>query len=348
MLPAVSSTRQPGYVRLVVPDVLRGIAIVAMLIAHAAPFVPERPAAVSFVTAMFSELASPLFALVMGMSAQLVWQRSPRVPVTLLQQVIRGLFLVALGVWMATWGSWVAVVLAHLGVLLIVGAPLLLARTPWVIAITAAVLIASDPLVRLARGWEWAHGAAVPLRDVLDWAIMSPHYRLINLLPFFLIGGLLIRHGLRRDRLLVVTVAVAVVSYLAWGVVSRTDVVQSESGYYLDTLKDVGLVFAVYVLVVLAATARREGAKRFWHPIFVPLIACGQVALSLYLLHVGIIALYARAYGRPTENFWPGWLLIVPGMVLVGWLWWRFVGTGPVEWVMGWLTGRRKPLLRHR
>ncbi|MDF2509662.1 MAG: hypothetical protein K0Q52_3521, partial [Microbacterium sp.] len=28
--------------------------------------------------------------------------------------------------------------------------------------------------------------------------------------------------------------------------------------------------------------------------------------------------------------------------------WWRFVGTGPVEWVMGWLTGRRKPLLRGR
>ncbi|WP_210274242.1 DUF418 domain-containing protein [Microbacterium sp. Se63.02b] len=336
------------FERLVVPDVLRGVAIVAMLIAHAGPMVPERSGAVSFVIAMFSEVASPLFALVMGMSAQIVWNRGPRIPVTLGQQAIRGVFLIVLGVWMATWGSWVAIVLAHLGILLLIGVPLLLARSPWVIGTTAVVLVISDPLVRLGRGWGWAYAAPSPLRDILDWVVMSPHYRLVNLLPFFLIGGLLIRHGLRRDRLLGVIGLVAVASYLAWGAVAFMERGGIQSGDYLDTLKDIGLVFAVYVVVVLAATVRREGAKRFWQPVFVPLIACGQVALSLYLLHVGIIALYARAYGRPVENFWPGWLVIVPGMILVGWLWWRFVGTGPVEWVMGWLTGRRKPLLRRR
>jgi len=69
--------------RLLVADVLRGIAIVAMVIAHAAPFVPSRPGVLSFVTSMFSEMASPLFALVMGLSAQLVWNRRPRVATTL-------------------------------------------------------------------------------------------------------------------------------------------------------------------------------------------------------------------------------------------------------------------------
>lgn len=332
--------------RLLIPDVLRGVAIVAMVIAHANPFVPELPWAAKFVTAMFSDLASPLFALVMGMSAELVWRRGGRVGVTLLQQVIRGLFLIALGVWMAAWGSWVDVILAYLGVTIILGAPILLARTPMVIAVTAVLLLISQPLVGLARTWTWVYMAPAPVRDIMQWLLLGAHYRVLNLLPMFLIGALLIRHGLRRDRLLTALTIAAPLGFLAWAVGQRLGAVQS--GDYLDTLKDFGLVFAVYVVVVFAATARRDGAKRFWSPIFVPLVACGQVALSLYLLHVGLIALWNTANGRPTENFWPGWLVIVPGMILVGWLWWRFVGTGPVEWVMGWLTGRRKPLLRAR
>lgn len=329
--------------RLLIPDVLRGIAIIAMLVAHAAVFVPDKPLPVTFVSSMLNEMASPLFALVMGMSAQLVWNRAPRVPVTLLQQVIRGLFLIALGVWMATWGSWVAIILGHLGILLIVGAPILLARTPWVIAIAATLLLASDPLVRLARGWMWAYTAPSPLHELLDWVVMSPSYRLLNLLPFFLAGGLLIRHGLRRDGLLWALAGVAVVAYLSWGVAAFTELGGTESGLLFDSLRDVGLVFGMYVLVVLAATTT-GGAGRFWRGLFVPLVACGQVALSLYLLHVALIAVYNNALGRPEQNDLLGWLVIVPGMILVGWLWWRFVGTGPVEWAMGLVTGRRKPL----
>ncbi|MFB8189665.1 acyltransferase family protein [Microbacterium sp. NPDC055988] len=342
----IESTVASQAQRLLIPDVLRGVAIVAMVIAHANPFLPELPWAAKFVTAMFSDLASPLFALVMGMSAELVWRRGGRVRVTLLQQVIRGLFLIALGVWMAAWGSWVDVILAYLGVTIILGAPILLARTPVVIAVTAVLLLISQPLVGLARTWTWVYMAPAPVRDIMQWLLLGSHYRVLNLLPMFLIGALLIRHGLRRDRLLTALAIAAPFAYLTWGVGQRFGDVQS--GDYLDTLKDFALVFAVYVVVVFAATARRDGAKRFWSPIFVPLVACGQVALSLYLLHVGLIALWNNANGRPTENFWPGWFVIVPGMILVGWLWWRFVGTGPVEWVMGWLTGRRKPLLRAR
>ncbi|WP_435743078.1 acyltransferase family protein [Microbacterium sp. PMB16] len=332
----------PG--RLLIPDALRGFAIIAMLIAHAASFVPNVPWAAQFVTANFSELASPLFALVMGMSAELVWRRGGRVGTTLLQQMLRGLFLIVLGVWMATWGSWVAVILSYLGLLIILGAPILLARTPVVIAVTAVLLVVSQPLLALARTWVWIYSAPVPVQEFMTWMFLGPQYRVVNLLPMFLIGALLIRHGLKRDRLLWALAVIAPLAYLAWAIGQRLGAVQS--GDYLDTLKDIGLVFAVYVCVVVAATVRRERAERFWAGIFVPLRACGQVALSLYLLHVGLIALWNNAYGRPAENFYPGWLVIVPGMILVGWLWWRFVGTGPVEWVMGWITGRPKPLRR--
>ncbi|UUE21485.1 heparan-alpha-glucosaminide N-acetyltransferase domain-containing protein [Microbacterium sp. J1-1] len=332
--------------RLIIPDILRGVAIVAMLIAHANPFLPELAWAAKFLTANLSDLASPLFALVMGMAAELVWRRGGRVGPTLLQQTVRGLFLIALGVWMVTWNSWVDVILAYLGVTIILGAPILLARTPVVIAVTAILVSISQPLVGFARTWTWVYTAPAPVGDIIEWFLLGSHYRVVGLLPMFLVGALLIRHGLQRDRLLLALAIAAPLGYLAWGISQRLGDVQS--GDYLDTLKDFALVFAVYVIVVLAATVRGDGARRFWTRLFVPLIACGQVALSLYLLHVGLIALWSGDHGRPVDNFWPGWLMIVPGMILAGWLWWRFIGTGPVEWVMGWLTGRRKPLLRAR
>jgi peptidoglycan/LPS O-acetylase OafA/YrhL len=337
-----------GSKRLIVPDVLRGIAIIAMLVAHAAPFVPHLPWAALFATANLNALASPLFALVMGMSAELLRRRETRTRVTLLQQGVRGVFLILVGVWMATWGSWVDVILAYLGVLLIVGAPLLLARTPVVLAAIAVLLVVSQPLVDAARGWTWVAMAPAPVRDLMTWIFLGQNYRLLTLLPMFLIGAVLVRQGLRRGPLLWSLAASAPLAYLAWPVAERLGVSDVRSGDYLDTLRDLALVFAVTVCVVVAATVRGPGAQRFWARFFEPLIACGQVALSLYLLHVGLIALWNDAEGRPVENFWPGWLVIVPGMILIGWLWWRFVGTGPVEWVMGWLTGRRKPLLRSR
>lgn len=332
--------------RLIVPDVLRGIAIVAMLVAHAAPFIPNVPWVVQFPTAQLNSLASPLFALVMGMSAQLFWDRGSGVRKTLLEQGIRAAILIVLGVWMASWGSWVAIILAYLGVLLIVGVPILLLRTPVVLTIAGVILLISQPLVTAARASVWLMSQPPAVREVAAWVLTGPSYRLVNLLPFFLVGAVLIRHGLRRDRLLLALGVVAAVAYMIPVIAERLMSGESASGDYLDTLHDVGLVFAAYVLIVLAATTRKEGARRFFDAVFVPLRACGQVALSLYLLHVGLIALWNNAYGRPVENAYVGWLVIVPGVILVGWLWWRFVGTGPVEWGMGWLTGRRKPLRR--
>lgn len=336
---ARSSTTQ----RLPVPDVLRGIAIIAMLVAHAAPFLPNVPMLVKFPVAQLNDVASPLFALVMGISAQIVWNRSKRVGTTLLQQAIRAVILVILGFWMATWGSWVAVILTFLGVLLLVGVPILLLRTRTVIVIAAVLLIVSDPLLRWARGaLVMAYGQPFPIRDFAEILFLGHSYRVVNLLPFFLFGALLLRHGFTRDRLLLAMAVTAPVAYGVAFVGIRLPMFEVQSGDYLDTLHDIGLVFAVYVLVVLAVTTRRDGIRRFWDAVFVPIRACGQLALSLYLLHVAVIAWWNLEYGRPAENVYLGWVIIVPGMIAIGWLWWRFIGTGPVEWLMGLATGRRK------
>ena len=335
---ARSSTTQ----RLPVPDVLRGIAIIAMLVAHAAPFLPNVPWVVQFPTTQLNAVASPLFALVMGISAQIVWNRSTRVGTTLLQQAIRATILIVFGVWMASWGSWVAVILSYLGVLLIVGVPLLLFRTRTILVIAAVFLIVSQPVVAAARSSIWLTTQPLAVREIAAWILTGPSYRLINLVPFFLVGALLLRHGFRRDRLLWGLAGLAVAAYSASWVGERLAPSASASGDYLDTLHDIGLVFAVYVLVVLAVTTRREGVRRFWDAVFVPVRACGQLALSLYLLHVAVIAWWNLEYGRPVDNVYLGWVIIVPGMILIGWLWWRFIGTGPVEWLLGLATGRRK------
>jgi uncharacterized membrane protein YeiB len=81
--------------------------------------------------------------------------------------------------------------------------------------------------------------------------------------------------------------------------------------------------------------------------VFLPLRAIGAVALSLYLAHVALIAGIAQLglHGAP-PNPVVAWIILVPGMVLAGVLWWRFVGPGPVEWLIGAVT-RRRPQTRH-
>lgn len=345
----LSTLRGPGQ-RLTIPDVLRGVAILAMLIAHAGPFVPQMPWALDVLRSNINDLASPLFALVMGMSAQLTWNRSTSHVRTLAQQTVRGVLLVLLGVWLVTWGSWVAIVLQPLGLLLIVGTPLLLLGTRGLAATAVLVALLSQPVVDAARASAaqlFSHGAVVAL--LADWTVIGHNYRLMNLLPFFLLGGLLARAGFKRDRAMWGMLAFAPLAYLTHLVAVRMLNVDVQSGDYLDTLHDVGLVFAAYALVVLISAAALSGrGARLRDAVFTPFRAWGQLALSLYLLHVAVIALWNNAEGRPDHNVHLGWLVIVPGMALIGWLWWRFIGTGPVEWAMGLVIGRRKSWRRPR
>lgn len=336
----------PRGERLLVPDVLRGVAIVAMVLAHAAPAWASKPRAVGFVLGNVSDLASPLFALVMGISAQLMLTNAPdgRRGVVTLQQVVRGVVLIVLGVWMSTWGTWVAIVLSFLGVLLIVGAPLVLLGTRALATAAVVIALLSDPVNAWARQSLWAQG---PVGDMLQWVVLSPTYRLTNLLPFFLLGALLMRHGLRRDGVLWSMLSIAPVAYLARPVAEKMfGVAEGPSGSYLDTLHDVGLVFLVYVVVVLLAEVTAAPWRRIVGAAYGFLGAIGQVALSLYLLHVAVLWLWRAAGWHQYPDDPLLFVLVAPVSLAIGWLWWRYVGTGPVEWLLGAVTGRRKSLRR--
>jgi uncharacterized protein len=349
--------------RLVVPDVLRGFALFAMLVAHARPFLVDVPPAADLVMTSLNDVASPLFALVMGIAAQIMLQRTPPggTMMLLAQQVMRGAVLILLGVLLSLWDSWVAIVLAHLGVLLLVGAPLVLLRTRWLAAAAIIVAVLSEPINTWARATLGPVAAADPsLAELLNWVVLGQHYRLTNLLPFFLLGALLYRHGFRRDRALAVLAIIAPLAYAvqpvvaalagprptAAGAVAPLTGSPAVSGSYVDTLHDVGLVFAVYVVVVLLATVRAPGAARVIDACFVPFRALGAVALSLYVFHVALLAFGLQPGFDGASSDWLRWAVVVIGVSVLGWLWWRLIGLGPVEWLLGWVIGRRKPFRR--
>lgn len=338
--------------RLVVPDVLRGFALFGMLVAHAAPFLIDLPFVVQLVRSSLNDVASPLFALVMGLSAQILAQRTPgdRQLTLLVQQWIRGAVLLVLGVWLSSWGSWVAIVLSYLGLLLLIGAPLLLLSTRWLAIVAAFAFVVSAPLVAWAKAALWHVVAPDPaLTELASWLVLGYHYRFVNLLPFFLLGALLMRHGFARDRWLWAMAIVAPIAYLVEPLLERVlELGPYASGSYPDTLHDVGLVFATYVVVVLLATVRAPGPARVIAIVFEPFRGVGAVALSLYLFHVALLAFWLQPGFTFIESDWLRFAVIVVGVFAIGWAWWRFVGVGPVEWLLGWVTGRPKRFLRVR
>lgn len=325
-------------------DVLRGLAIFAMLMAHANSLLVGAPRVWGFGVGHLNDLASPLFALVMGMAAQLVFARDePWGSWRFLRhQWLRAAIFIGLGVWAATWGSWVDIVLAYLGLMLIFGAPLALLRTRYLIGVGVLLTIAGPLINRWARSavtieWYSQHWL---VQDLTKWAALGHNYRLTNLLPFFILGLLLQRAPLRdwvtnswrnSSWLFLVALASYAVEPIMVRVLGWADPV---SGSYPDMARDLALVLFAYLgAVVLENWANRPVVRTGLIDLLADL---GQVALSIYLLHVWIISLAADWgwRGEPSPHL-AGWLLLVPGMVLVGVCWRRLAGPGPVEWLMG-------------
>jgi uncharacterized membrane protein YeiB len=344
--------RYPLASRLVVPDVLRGFAILAMLVAHASPLSPINSGVVGLAISSLNDVASPLFALVMGISAAIVVRRTPTDArarwILIAQNTARGLILILLGLWLSTWGSWIAIVLAPLGLTLMVGTPIVLLRSRWVALVMAVVAIASAPLVAAVTTATFA-GTAVtnPVEQFLVQNLFTdPHYRVMNLLPFFLAGALLLRHGFKRDWLVWVLLGAAVLAYPLRPIWTRVTNGPVSSGSYPDTLHDIGLVLFVYAMVVVLASVKVAWLRSTVAIVFTPLRVIGTLALSIYVLQVAVIALIAQQYGLlyPLSTGVSLLLMavIVIGVPALGAVWWYFLGDGPVERLIRVVTRRRR------
>ncbi|MBM9462910.1 DUF418 domain-containing protein [Aeromicrobium sp. YIM 150415] len=328
------------------PDLARGVAIVAMLVAHAQVLVPDRPDWADELLSRVNDVASPLFALVMGISAGVMIQRSASRPRSVLvHNLVRGVVLIALGIWLETWGSWVAIVLAMLGCLLIIGTPLVLLGRRSVAVIALAFFVFSPLLntaVQRAADWPGGYYADIAndpsLGDLLvRWFVADPHYRVTSLLPFFLVGSLLVSYARRPDPWWsAVSLIGGAGTQLVVTALRTRPGADTVSGSTLDLLHDASLVAVVLGLCGLAVRMRWARALR-------PIEEVGTVALSLYVLQIAVIAWLNRDDAIRATNDWGGFLIIVLGVGVAGWAWARWVGRGPIEWLTGVLTRRYRP-----
>lgn len=338
MTPSTVSGRVLGL------DAVRGLAVVAMVIAHGIPFIRERVSdAGAFALQQVNDLASPLFVLAMGVAAGLVFASGSALR-GVARSVVRGVALVALGVGLEQLDHWVAVILHILGLLLIVGMPLLVLGSRWLLAIAAALFVAGPWVIEaVTRAAGGVAGGVAPTASwasnpIVQWLVTNPHYRVLTLLPLFLVGVVLARRGLDDERApwwcLMGGLALLWASFAA----ELLGQPVAFSGDYPDQVQENGLALAAYGLVMATDVA---GARRpSVYAVLRPLALIGQVALSLYVFHVVLLVPLIPRF--PEGGWLPMGLLLVVSLG-AAWAWARFVGRGPVEWLLDRVSPRRRP-----
>jgi len=267
----------------------------------------------------------------------------------------RAAFLFVIG--LLYWPIWPADILHYYGVYLAVGASLLDAPDHRLVTLASALVVAFALLLLLGpdydAGWDWG---SLTYRDF--WTprgfvrnlLYNGFHPVIPWLAFLLLGMWLGRRDLGRPttrrRLLVAGVAGATVAEtLAWLLVRRaTPELGAEDALAvfgttpmppmpLYMIAASGTAVTVIVLSVLAA--ERSAAA----PWLAPLVATGQLALTLYVGHVvvGLAPLEASGLleGRRSVGPSVAWgAAFCVGAVLFAHLWRRRHPRGPLEWLM--------------
>lgn len=326
-------------------DAARGVAIVAMVIAHAHPWFVA-PGPVNRLLGEINDLASPLFALVMGVSAGLVARRvlsrsQPRWP-TAAHFAVRAVLLIVLGELLLQFHVWIALVLQPLGLTALIGALLMFLRPRLLAALAAATwllqLLNTQPGGTDTASWHdpgaWLH----------LYVLSDPHYRVTALLPLFLLGVVLGRVGHTRPSTLRATAAIGAVGMAGW-VAGKALHLSTEPGRWIDNTHDLALSTLVFA-GVCAVVGSAHGWRRAAHIVLRPVAAIGTVALSAYALQFVMLRLLVQ---HPPPGMSIGWrpaAVFVIGCLAISWLWARFVGKGPLEWLTAELSGRS--LVRRR
>lgn len=328
--------------RVVGVDVARGVALLSMFVAHTAP--SPGP----FGVLNLSEFATaPLFAFLIGAGAFFSSERM-NFPQLFASSVVRAIAFIALGLYLEGWGAQVDIVLPYLGVLSLLMAPLVFAPG-WVLALVAAAswwfaLILKTYFLP-AYGQVLVEGGYQSY--LYQWLFTGTSYQVVTLLCYACVGAVLARAleewGLVGDAVLAVA-ATGVSGMIFW--YSRTAV--AEFLPYTSSRLEMGFALALCLAVVgwccllARVLAGREGLLE-------PLAVAGRMTLSLYVLQIGLLALYSRyapSYGwSPRDDSW--WVLagLVVLSVAFALVWSRLLGAtflrrGPLETPLALVSGR--------
>lgn len=352
-------------------DTARGLALIGMFIAHAAPAAATLEGAE--LLGIADERPRLLFALTAGLALGFISGGTRAIEAgpgfaggparsRLRRQIgIRAVILIVLGlVIAATLAPLVFIILDVYGVAFLVMLPLIfLPRSVALATGIAGLAIAPGLAVALSREQWVADARAAGVGLPVDWFIAGA-YPVIEWVPVMLIGLALARYGMTRPRVVAWTAllgTVAAVAFLPAGValitsgsLQQSDPAAIEAalrslavGESLQALGNVGVGALVVAAAVTLTALAREPVRGVAAALLSPVTAMGAMPFTIYTVHLVVLAGSIRVEdGFRTDDSWPLTIGLIVGSMVFAWCWRRFVGRGPLETGMRYASGRTR------
>lgn len=333
--PTPTHAAAPPQTRHVGVDAARGLAIVGMIAAHVIPRTSDAELIVD-------GRPSILFAVLAGLSLGLLAPtRAAAAPGDAreargrarLALATRALLLMVLGLWLWSLPTNIAIILDAYGLMFLLMVPLLFANRA-VLAIVAASILAAGPLlVSLTDELPLfsVYSGATPVDRVVDLvsdpvtviadAFLTGYYPALLWVPLLCAGLIATRSDLTSTvtRLLMVTLGLAA-SLAGYGSALFLPGVTAEAHAVTpaELLASGGLAIAIIGAALLACDS--PGAVgRASRIVLSPLIAIGRMPLTIYTLHVLLIALATETFGIGPAGAYAspdGWWMLVALLVI--------------------------------
>ena len=319
-------------------DVARAVAVLGMVGSHVGND-GERtgPAGAWSWLVVTHGFPSALFAVLAGVSMTLMFTERGSLAVdevdgrglarTRVRIAVRAAILVVMGALLVLLGTPVVVILANLGVMFVLALPMLRWRTSGLLVGAVGIALVGGSLARSAQ--ELAAQAGVDRFPVLS-TLWAEHYPALAWMAYIMVGLVIGRLALRRASLAWWLVGVgAVVTVLArgvwWGAGNEDQdpwrTIEPHSYSPVEMFSNIGVAAGV-IGVALLVTA--------WLPrLMWPLRAAGSMALTLYVLHLIVIAAVGNEMVRQPSNM--AFVVLCAALVGFACVWRALAGQGPLE-----------------
>jgi hypothetical protein len=258
---------------------------------------------------------------------------------------IRGAALILLGILLTTLlQPPLAVILDYYGLAFLLLIPLLFARRPVLVLAAVLVVAIAPPVVEALRSDVDPLGIPLLLAPFAHWLVFGT-YPVAVWLAFPLFGLICVRSGLERRRTQIVMIATGVVAAVAgYGAAELLPGVTAEahSGSTAEVIASGGVAVAIIGLATLLGTLPEPAGRGIRFVLF-PIAAAGGMALTLYTAQAIALTIVREANRIDAERWiYPDATLpvLIVAALVIGTLWRVFLGAGPLERALRWLTSR--------
>ena len=300
--------------------------------------------------------SSILFATVAGVSLGLLTGGSAPPPpgqrgAARISIALRGATLMVIGIILTTLVQPpLRVILDYYGLAFILLVPLLFAPRA-VLAIVAAIVAELAPaIVEGVRFLVDPDDIPLAIAPFGQWLIFGS-YPVLIWLAFPLFGLICARSGLERRRTQLIMIGAGALGAVAgYGAAARIPDVTAaaHSGTTAEVIGSGGLAVAIIGLATLIGSLPDPGGHIIRFVLF-PVAAAGGMALSLYTAQA-IALTIVREANRIDAERWTYPEAILPVLIVtalvIGTLWRIFLGAGPLERLLRWLTSASKRVQR--